>query len=164
MRNSLLMRAARASLAATLFFSLDFAPALAHGASASRGGPVGRTAFRHGQPFGFHSFNPNGFDHHFFDSRFEGNRRFARNGFRRNALFFGQAGVFGCCGWSGWSAPDAAPDAPIVVSGGPPVVINFSPPLGAVDIGGGAEACSVIHKLEYNRAGQFVGERQSQAC
>jgi hypothetical protein len=155
MRNSLSMRAARASVAATLFFSLNLAPAFAHMASLPRGGAIGRMALAHGQPFRLRNFNPNGFRHLPFDER----RRFARNGLRNNA------GIFGCCGWGGWGGWSAPSTPPIVVSGdSAPVVINFSPPVVGGDIGGAFSGGCVIHKLDYNREGKFIGERQFFAC
>jgi hypothetical protein len=105
--------------------------------------------------FGFNRFGPNRFD------RF-GFNRFNRFGFNRfgNQLFVGGWG-----GWGGWGgAPvSTAPSEPIVVGDGAPVIINIGvdPPTGQAraEYGG-----CVTHKLIYDGAGKFVGERQTSQC
>ena len=99
MRNSFLMRAARASVAGALFFSLGLTPALARMAAFPHGGPVGRPgmAFGHGQPFGARGLNRNGLNRGVADGR----GQFVRDRLRGKGSNFNQGLLFGCCGWGG---------------------------------------------------------------
>src|SRR5207244_4112624 len=96
MLSSLLTRAARASAAGTLFFSLGLAPALAHMAAFPMAGHAARPTIGAGHfpPFGFRGFDRFashrfGFDHFGFNrfgpNRFDrfGPNRFDRFGFDR---------------------------------------------------------------------------------
>ena len=151
MRNSLLTRAARASVAGTLLLSLGLGPALAHVAAAHSS-----VAFVHGRPLGLRASNHFDFKRHAFD-RFD-RHRFGFNRFRGNQLGLG----WGLWGYS--SDQPQAPSEPIIVGGGPPVVINLDAGVGGGEIGGGYMGGCVIHKLMYDPAGKFVGERQIPAC
>ncbi len=185
MRIPLLLRAARVCAAATLIFSLSLAPSYARmggsGASFARpalgGGHFSRLAprgFNRGvdfNRFGFNRFGPNRFDHFGFNrfglnraNRFGFNRfnRFGSNRFDRNQLLIG--GGWGGWGWDGGGGVAASTGAsePIIVGDGAPVIINVG--VGPGD-GGGAygEGC-VIHKLNYDNNGKYVGERQIPQC
>jgi hypothetical protein len=170
-------RAARASVVGTLFLSLGFAPALGHMAPLAAAGAhhaIGRSQFNR---FGFRGFNRFGFNRFDFDrsgaNRFGfgrfgfdrfGVNRFGRNGWNGNQLGFG--------GWGYWDYPPSAPTepaAPIIVGGGgPPAVINVYPSaaVGPSAAAGASEALGgcVIHQLQYDGAGNYVGERQSTNC
>jgi hypothetical protein len=110
--------------------------------------------------FGFNRFS----NDHFGFNRFGFNRfGFNRFGFNANALSFGLLGLDGFGSW-GYPQPfPATPAAPIVVdAGGPSVAINVYTGGGAGDPAA-AGAC-VIHRLEYDKAGHYVGERQIPEC
>ena len=185
MRIPLPLRAARVCAAATLIFSLSLAPSYARmggsGASFARpalgGGHFSRLAprgFNRGvdfNRFGFNRFGPDRFDHFEFNrfgpnrfNRFGFNRfnRFGSNRFDGNQLLIG--GGWGGGGWDGGGGVPASTGAsePIIVGGGAPVIINVG--VGPGD-GGGAygEGC-VIHKLNYDSNGKYVGERQIPQC
>jgi hypothetical protein len=161
MRFPLSLRAARACALAMLLFSLGLAPSFARmGAGpgpAARPGP-GFGHVQHFAPqgfnrrteadrFGFNRFGPKRFDRYGFD-------RFNRH--RGNQLF-----VAGGWGWGGYCA-SAAP-APILAGDGAPVVINIGVDPGPGDTGALNGRC-VIHKLNYDNAGKYVGERQIPQC
>ena len=165
MRISLATRAARASFAATLVLSLSLSPSFAR-TGGSAGGSFGRPGFGMAH---FSHFAPHGFNRRFDAGRFSFNRfgpkRFDRFGFNRfnrfgsnpfaNPLFVGGWGD-----WGGYSAP-AAGSEPIIVGDGAPVIINIGaePALGGAYTGG-----CVIHKLNYDANGKYVGERQIPLC
>src|SRR6202000_458177 len=94
-------------------------------------------------PFGFSRFSPNRFD------------RFGYNHFGRNQLLLG--GGWGWGGWSGYSA--SAPNEYLSAGGGAPIIINIGVDPGPSDAGAPSGGC-VIHKLSYDNAGKYVGERQ----
>jgi hypothetical protein len=164
MRISLMMRGARAYALATLGFSFGLSPSYAR-----MGGSVGRPAFGGGhfshfapggfnrrfeaRRFGFDRFGPNRFD------RFGSNRfnRFGFNRFGENQLFVG--------GWGGWgSFPTSAASEPIIVGASAPVIINIGvDPTQGDAIGRSSGGC-VIHKLNYDSNGKYVGERQIPLC
>jgi hypothetical protein len=105
-------------------------------------------------------------NHRFFFAR----NRFARNGFKGN-FFFNQGLLLGgCCGWGfgggPWvGAPSTGADPVIVSAGGPPVVINLSPPGAATgDLAGGYEGACVVHQLQFDSAGKYIGERHYPQC
>ena len=161
MRISLAVRAARASFAATLVLSLSLSPSFAR-MGGSVGGSFGRPAFGMGH---FSHFAPHGFNRRFDAGRFRFNRfgfnrfnRFGFNGFR-SPLFVGGWGWGGWGDWGGYSVPAAASE-PIMVGDGAPVIINIG-----VDPAAGAAANGcVIHKLNYDASGKYVGERQISLC
>jgi hypothetical protein len=164
MRNSFLMRAARASVAGALFFSLGLTPALARMAAFPHGGPVGRPgmAFGHGQPFGARGLNRNGLNRGVADGR----GRFVRDRLRGKGSNFNQGLLFGCCGWGGWGGwggPGSAPAEPIIV-GGPPLVINVTPAAFSGAGAGGSGGACVIHQLQFDSAGKYTGDRQFSEC
>jgi hypothetical protein len=150
-------RAARACALATLLFSLGLAPSFARmgaGGPAPRPGP----GFGHAQHFA-----PHGLSRRFEAGRF-GFDRFGPNrfGFNRFNRFGGdQLFVGGGWGWGGYSA-SAAP-APILAGDGAPVIINIGVDPGPGDAGALNAGC-VIHKLNYDNAGKYVGERQIPRC
>ena len=164
MRISPVMRGARAYALATLVFSLGLSPSYAR-----MGGSAGRPAFGGGhfshfapggfnrrfeaRRFGFDRFGPNRFD------RFGSNRfnRFGFNRFGENQLFVG--------GWGGWgSFPTSAASEPTIVGASAPVIINIGvDPTQGDAIGRSSGGC-VIHKLNYDSNGKYVGERQIPLC
>ena len=156
MRISLMMRGARAYALATLVFSLSPSPSFAR-----MGGSVGRPAFGGGH---FTHSAPGGFSRRFEAGRFGFNRfgfnRFNRFGFNRfggNPLFIG--------GWGGWGGfPASAASEPILVGGSAPVIINIGvDPAQSAAAGASSGGC-VIHKLNYDSNGKYVGERQIPQC
>jgi hypothetical protein len=172
MRIPLVLRAARGWAAATLIFSLSLAPSYARmggsGASFARpalgGGHFSRLAprgFNRGvdfNRFGFNRFGPNRFN------RFGFNRfnRFGSNRFDGNQLLIG--GGWGGWGWDGGGGVPASTGAsePIIVGDGAPVIINVG--VGRGDRGGAYSEGCVIHKLNYDSNGKYVGERQIPQC
>ncbi len=180
--------AVRALAAGTLCLSLGLAPALAHMAP-PLAAPRAHAAIGPGHfaPFAFRGFHRFGAERFGFD-RFGVNVLFDRFGFDRfgvNRFGFDRFGVnrfgfhrfgrnagvwnwnqLGLGGWGYWDGPvsaPAAPSAPIIVGGGgPPVAINVYP--GAVAGPGDAVGGCVIHQLQYDRAGNYVGERQIPNC
>ena len=186
MRISLLMRGARAYALASLVFSLGLSPSFAR-TGGSAGGPVGRPAFggghfQHFAPggfnrrfeagrFGFNRFGPNRFDR-FGSNRFDrfGFNRLNRFGFDRfnrfggNQLFVGGwgGGGWGGGGWGGF--PDTAASDPFFVGDSAPVIINIGVDPAQGDAAGAYAGGCVIHKLNYDSNGKYVGERQIPQC
>jgi hypothetical protein len=179
MRIPLPLRAARVCAAATLIFSLSLPPSYARmggsGASFARpalgGGHFSRVAprgFNRGvdfNRFGFNRFGPDRFDHFEFN-RF-GPNRFNRFGFNRfNRFDFNRVGgnplFVGGWGWGGF--PVTAASEPIIVGDGAPVIINIGVDPAAGDAGVAYSGGCVIHKLNYDSSGKYVGERQIPHC
>ena len=183
MRIPLPLRAARVCAAATLIFSLSLAPSYARmggsGASFARpalgGGHFSRLAprgFNRGvdfNRFGFNRFGPNRFDHFEFNrfgpnrfNRFGFNRfnRFGSSRFDGNQLFVGGWGWGGWGGWGGYSAPSSLP----IIVDSAPVVINIGVDPTQSEAAGGLSGGCVIHKLNYDSNGKYVGERQIPLC
>jgi hypothetical protein len=171
MRVSLVTRAVRACFATTLVFSLSLAPSFAR-----MGGPAGgsfaRSTFGMGH---FSHFAPHGFNRRF-DARWFGVNRFGPNRFNRfgynrfNRFGFNRFGgsplFVGGWGWGGWGgdpAPVAASE-PIVVGAGAPLIINVGADPGPGDAGSAYSGGCVIHKLNYDSNGKYVGERQIPLC
>jgi hypothetical protein len=158
MRISPVMRGARAYALATLVFSLGLSPSYAR-----MGGSVGRPAFGGGH---FSHFAPGGFNRRFEAGRFGFNRfgsnRFNRFGFNR----FGGNPLFGGgWGWGGWGGfPDTAASEPIIVGDSAPVIINIGVDPAQGDAAGALSGGCVIHKLNYDSNGKYVGERQIPQC
>jgi hypothetical protein len=173
MRISPVMRGARAYAVATLVFSLGLSPSFAR-MGGSAGGPVGRPAFGGGHfshfapggfnrrfeagRFGFNRFGPNRFDR-FGSSRFN---RFNRFGFNRFNRFGGNQLFVGGWGWGGYSVPTGS--QPIIVGDSTPVIINIGVDPAAGAPAGGLSGGCVIHKLNYDSNGKYVGERQIPQC
>ena len=174
MRIPLSLRAARGCAVATLIFSLGLTPSFARMGGAPSGRPaVGGGHFSHFAPrgfnrrfdfdrFGFHRFGPNRFD------RFGANR-FGRFGFDRFNRFGGNQLLVGGWGGWGWDGGGGAPAStgasePIIVGGGAPVIINVGVDPGLGDAGGAYSEGCVIHKLNYDSNGKYVGERQIPQC
>ena len=170
MRIPLSLRAARGCALATLIFSLGLAPSFAR-MGGPAGAPFARPAlagghFSHFAPrafsrrfdfdrFGFHRFGPNRFD------RFGANR-LGRFGFGQFDRFGGNQLLIGGGGWGGFPASGAS--EPIIVGGGAPVIINVGVDPGPGDAGGVYSGGCVIHKLNYDSNGKYVGERQIPQC
>jgi hypothetical protein len=158
MRISPVMRGARAYALATLVFSLSPSPSFAR-----MGGSVGRPAFGGGH---FQHFAPGGFNRRFEAGRFGFNRfgpnRFNRFGFNR----FGGSQLFvGGWGWGGWGGfPVTAASEPIIVGDSAPVIINIGVDPAQGDAAGALSGGCVIHKLNYDSNGKYVGERQIPQC
>jgi hypothetical protein len=172
MRIPLSLRVARACAIATFILSLGLAPSFAHMGAGP--GPVARP----GPGFG-HSphFAPHGFNRRFEAGRFGfdrfGPNRFDRSGFNRLNRFgpnrFGGNqffGGWGGSGWDGWGGVPASTEAsePILAGDGAPVIINIGVDPGQGDAGGALSGGCVIHKLNYDNAGKYVGERQIPQC
>jgi hypothetical protein len=158
MRISPVMRGALAYALATLVFSLGLSPSYAR-----MGGSVGRPAFggRH-----FSRFAPGGFNRRFEAGRFGFNRfgsnRFNRFGFNR---FGGNQLFLGGWGWGDWGGfPDTAASEPIIVGDSAPVIINIGVDPAQGDAAGAMSGGCVIHKLNYDSNGKYVGERQIPQC
>jgi hypothetical protein len=169
MPTSLATRASRASFAAMLVLSLSLSPSFAR-TGGSAGGSFARPAFgtAHFSHFVTHGFSPRFDAGRFSLNRFGPNRfdrfgfnRFNRFGFNRyvgNQLFVGGWG-----GWGGYSVPAAASE-PIIVGDGAPVIINIGADPGPSEAGAGYGGGCVIHKLNYDANGKYVGERQIPLC
>jgi hypothetical protein len=165
MRFPLSLRAARACALATLLFFLGLAPSFAHmGAGpgpAARPGP----GFGHVQHFAPQGFNRRTEADRFGFNRF-GPKRFDRFGFNRfNRLGRNQLFVGGGWGWGGWGGfPASGASEPIFAGDGAPVIINIGVDPGPGDAGGALNGGCVIHKLNYDNTGKYVGERQIPQC
>jgi hypothetical protein len=158
MRISSVMRGARAAAMATLVFSLSLSPSYAR-----MGGPAGGSFAR--SSFGHSShFAPGGLNRRFEAGRFGFNRfgsdRFNRFGFDRFSRFGGNQVFVG--GWGGYSAPGGS--QPIIVGDSAPMIINIGVDPGPGDAGSGYSGGCVIHKLNYDNTGKYVGERQIPQC
>ena len=158
MRISPVMRGARAYALATLVFSLGLSPSYAR-----MGGSMGRPAFGGGH---FSHFAPGGFNRRFEAGRFGFNRfgsnRFNGFGFNR---FGGNQLFVGGWGWGGWGGfPDTAASEPIIVGNSAPVIINIGVDPAQGDAAGALSGGCVIHKLNYDSNGKYVGERQIPQC
>ena len=158
MRISPVMRGARAYALATLVFSLGLSPSYAR-----MGGSMDHPAFGGGH---FSHFAPGGFNRRFDARRFGFNRfgpnrfdRFGSNRFGGNQLFLGG------WGWGGWGGfPDTAASEPIIVGDSAPVIINIGVDPAQGDAAGAMSGGCVIHKLNYDSNGKYVGERQIPRC
>jgi hypothetical protein len=150
MRFPLSLRAARACALATLILSFGLSPSFAR-MGGSAGGSFAHSSFGMGHAS---HFAPHGFNRRFEPGRFGFNR------FGGNQLLVG-----GGWGWDGWGGVPGSTGAsqPILVDEGAPVIINIG-----VDPGPGAAAAlsggCVIHKLNYDNTGKYVGERQIPQC
>lgn len=175
MRIPLSLRAARACALATLVFSLGLSPSFARMGGSAGGSfahsSVGMGHASHFAPhgfnprfetgrFGFNRFGPNRFDRFGFN-RF-GFNRFNRFGFNR---FGGNQFLLGG-GWDGWGGVPASAGAsePMLVDEGGPVIINIGVDPAQGDAGGALSGGCVIHKLNYDSNGKYVGERQIPQC
>src|ERR1700733_6838420 len=168
MRIPLPLRAARVCAAATLIFSLSLAPSYAR--MGGSGSSVARPALGGGH---FSRLAPRGFNRGVDFNRFEFNRfgpnRFNRFGFNRfnrfgSSRFDGNQLLIGG-GWGGWGGfPASGASEPIIAGGGAPVIINVGADPGPGDAGGGYSGACVIHKLNYDSNGKYVGERQIPQC
>jgi hypothetical protein len=164
MRTSLLMRAVLASATVTLFISLGVERPLARTQSAFRS-PVTRPGIVHGHgQVGVQ--RDEGRNFLAFWGRNDRNR-FNRDRFSRNNWFWNQGGFYD----SGfWYSPYAFADPASGAGGGAPLVVIGAPAL-TVYPAAAAESFDqrpqtgcVIHKLMYDEAGKYVGERQFTQC
>jgi hypothetical protein len=166
MRISPVMRGARAYALASLVVSFGLSPSCARMGGSMDHPAFGGGHFSHFAPggfnrrfdarrFGFNRFGPNRFD------RFGSNRfnRFGFNRFGGNQLFVG-GWVWG--GWGGF--PAAAASEPIIVGDSAPVIINIGVDPTAGDAAAAYSRGCVIHKLNYDSNGKYVGERQIPLC
>ena len=112
-------------------------------------------AFEPGR-FGFNRFGPNRFD------RFGSNR--LANRFNRFNRFGGNQLLFG--GWAGavGRLPRFRASEPIIAGDGAPVIINIGVDPGPGDAAAPTSGGCVIHKLNYDNTGKYVGERQIPQC
>jgi hypothetical protein len=156
MSASLSMRAAAAFAAGALFFSLGFDAALAHG-QMSFGPPAMRPGIAHG-----HGSAPGWRSGGGSSSTWLGARRdwrFSRNGGFRNR--------FGLFGGGFWYSPYAFGDTasglgPVIVVGAP--ALNVYPDAIPAGADPSVERGCVIHKLDYDSGGKYLGERQTPEC
>ncbi|HEY5204109.1 MAG TPA: hypothetical protein VIJ63_05865 [Roseiarcus sp.] len=165
MRISPVMRGARAFALATLVFSLGLSPSFAR-MGGSAGGSFARPAFGGGH---FKHFAPGGFNRRFEAGRFGFNRfgpnRFNRFGFSRFNRFGGNQLFVGGWGWGGWGGYSAsASSQPTIVGDTAPVIINIGVDPAPGDAAGASSGGCVIHKLNYDSNGKYVGERQIPHC
>jgi hypothetical protein len=169
MRISLVTRAGRACFAAMLAFSLSPGPSFAR-MGGSAGGSFAHPVFGMGHAshfmphgfnrrsdagrFGFNRFGPKHFD------RFSA-RNFNRFGFNR----FGGSQLF-VGGWGGWGGfPVSTPvSEPVIIDDSAPVIINIGLDPGPGGTAGAVAGGCVIHKLNYDANGKYVGERQIPLC
>jgi CubicO group peptidase (beta-lactamase class C family) len=156
MRISLLMRAAAASAAVTLFLSPGLEAALAH-AQASFRPPVTRPVF--------------GASHRQAQGWGNGGRQWwsqnGRNRWSRNGRDWNWGGLYGSGFWySPYGSADASSGAssvvPVIVVGAPS--FNGFPAAVAEGADPNAEGGCVIHKLIYDGSGKYLGERQIPGC
>jgi hypothetical protein len=152
MRFPLSLRVARACALAMLILSLGAAPSFAHMGAGGPAPPPG-LGFGHSQHFA-----PHGLSRRFEAGRF-GFHRFSR--FGGDQLFVG--GGWGWGGWGGFPASAGASE-PIFAGDGAPVIINIGVDPGPGDAGGALNGGCVIHKLNYDNTGKYVGERQIPQC
>jgi hypothetical protein len=160
MRIPLSLRVARACAIATVILSLGLAPSFAR-MGGSAGGSFAHSSF--GTDHASH-LAPRGFNQRFETGRFGFNRlnRFGPNRFGGNQFF----GGWGGSGWDGWGGVPASTGAsePILAGDGAPVIINIGVDPGQGDAGGALSGGCVIHKLNYDNTGKYVGERQIPQC
>jgi hypothetical protein len=156
MRTSLSRRAAAAFAAAALFVSLSCEAAIARG-QMSFGPPAMRPGIAHG-----HGSAPGWRSGGGSSSTWPGARRdwrFSRNGGFRNR--------FGLFGGGFWYSPYAFGDTasglgPVIVVGAP--ALNVYPAAIPAGADPSVERGCVIHKLDYDSAGKYLGERQTPEC
>jgi hypothetical protein len=172
MRISLSMGAGRVCAAATLFLLLGALPALSHATSSGPGLRVGAVQ-GHAPWAGSRGWSRNGWA---WRGQNGWNRSIRWNGWPRNAWrwngwgrnhwYWSQAGLFG---FGYGPAPDAYANAPppgaagqLIVIGAPSISVYPQPEPASFDqgIGGGC----VIHKLNYDSDGKYVGEQQTPEC
>jgi hypothetical protein len=162
MRFPLSLRVARRCALAMLILSLGPARSFAH---MGGGGPVARPGpgFGHSQHFAPHGFNQR-FEMGRFGLSHFGPNRFDRFGFNRfNRFGRNQLLVGGGWGWGGWDGfPASGASEPILAGDGAPVIINIGVDPGPGD--GALNGACVIHKLNYDNTGKYVGERQIPQC
>jgi len=154
------MRAASASAAVTLFLSFGLEVALAH-TQASFWSPVMRPGFVHG-----HGLTPGWGNGGRSSCAWRGQSR--GNRWSRDGWFWNGGGFYGSGFWySPYGFADAASgvsgDAPVVIVVGAPSFNDF-PPAVTESADWRSEGGCVIHKLIYDRAGKYVGERQTPEC
>jgi hypothetical protein len=166
---SFVTRAGRVCFAAMLVFSFSPAPSFARMGGAA-GGSFARPAFGMGH---FHHFAPHGFNRRFDAGRFGFNRfspkhldRFSAKSFNRFGFNrFGRSQLFvGGWGGSGGFPVSTAASEPVIVGDSAPVIINVGADPGPGAAGGGYSGGCVIHKLNYDSDGKYVGERQIPYC
>jgi hypothetical protein len=159
MRISLLMRAAAASAAVTLFLSYGLEAAFAHAQTSFRS-PALRPAFTssHGQTQGWR----NGGRQSWTWRSQNGRNRWSRNGWDSNWGGLYSSGF--------WYSPYGLPDASGGAGGGAPVIMLGAPSFNEFPaaVAEGADPYAnggcVIHKLIYDGSGKYLGERQTPGC
>jgi hypothetical protein len=155
MRTSLSMRAVAASAAAALFLSLGLEAALARGQASFRA-PVMRPGFVHGhdRTLGWRNSGRQSWTWR------------SQNRLNRNRWFWNQGGFYG----SGfWFSPYAFADTAGGVGGGVPLIVVGAPsfndfPAADESADSRSEGGCVLHKLTYDSAGNYLGERQTPHC
>ena len=172
MRIPFSMRAGAVLAAAALFLSLGLEAPLARGGP-SFGRPVIGPAIGHGFGHGLRprfpdagrvsrSFrNPDGLRR--FD-RFAGFNRFGRSRFFRNGNGFFNGGYwYWPYAYGSASAGAGGGGGPVIVVVGAPS-FNDPPTAANQSADAGPEGGCVIHKLNYNASGRYLGESQSPHC
>jgi hypothetical protein len=165
MRISPVMRGARACALAALVFCLGPSPLFAR-MGGSAGGSFARPAFGGGH---FSHFARGGFNRRFEAGRFGFNRfgpnrfvRFGSNRFGFNRFGGNQLLLGGWGGWGGYSP--SASSQPIIVGDSAPVIINIGGDPAQGEASGASSGGCVIHKLNYDSNGKYVGERRIPQC
>jgi hypothetical protein len=156
MRTSLETRAVAASAALALFLSLGLEAPLAHGGP-SFGAPAMRPGFVHG-----HGWAPGSRSASRQAWAFRGQNGFRRYGrFRNGGGFYGPGFWYGPYGYGdGYGGGGASP---VIIVVGAPALSDFPGALGG-NADPSPEGGCVIHKLNYDSAGKYVGERQIRGC
>ena len=157
MRTSLAMRAAAASAAALLFFAPGLEAALAHNQTMFRA-PALRPGFVHnnGQAAGLRDGGPHSWS-------WRG--RYGWNRYGRNGWFWNGGGLYGggfLYSPYGFMDTGGGSTGTLVVVGAPALSVFPGAPAGVADPS--PQGGCVIHKLAYDSAGNYVGERQTPEC
>lgn len=154
MRTSLAMRAACASAAVTLFLVSGPQAAFAHGQMSS-GAPAMRPGFvhSHGSTAGRRSAGRQPWP-------WRSQNRWSRNGRFWNQGGFGSGFWYSPYGYSG-AASGSGGGVPLLIVVGAPSFNDFP---AAPNGDPGPQGGCVIHKLAYDSAGKYVGERQTSGC
>jgi hypothetical protein len=132
----------------------------------SAGGSFARSSSGTGH---FSHFAPGGFNRRVEAGRFGFNRfgpsRFDRFGFNRFNRSGGNQLFVGGWGWDAWGGYSVtAGSQPIIVGDSAPVIINIGGDPAQGEAAVGSSGGCVIHKLNYDSNGKYVGERQIPRC
>jgi hypothetical protein len=160
MRTSLAMRAAAASAAALLFLSPGLEAALAH-SQTSFSGPVLRTGFVHNHGFA-PGFRGSGRGPSAWRGQYGRNRYGGAGWFWNGGGLYGGGFLYSPYGFVDAGGGSAGGGGTLVVVGAPAFSVFPGAAPGVADPS--PEGGCVIHKLAYDSAGNYVGERQTPEC